>query len=196
MKKCILVILLTDAIAPSGKGSPMRHQIASPSKCATFLAAFVSTMLIWVHVAQSCEISASENTPSRQIIACGDAITIEREPAAALEITKRPNDPAPRVIEVRGGAILIKVTPGHTPTQVRTPHAIATVRGTTYVVDAGAEQTSVFVLEGGVNVRRTNDASTVTLNAGEGTDVSLDEPLSVRIWEANRAAELLARFGR
>lgn len=152
--------------------------------------------LFAAQVAQSCEISTSDTVPVRQVISCGDSVRIEREPAAELKITKSPNAAVPRVIEVKGGAILINVTPGSDPTQVRTPHAIATVRGTSYIVDAGQSQTSVFVLEGGVDVRRVNNASTLTLNAGEGTDVTLSETLTVLRWSDSRAEALLARFGR
>lgn len=174
----------------------MRSRNARVKKYATFLAALFWIIMVWTQVAQSCEISNSETNPPLQMIACGNAVKIEREPTAELRIDKRSNDPAPRVIQVQGGAILINVSPGNAPTQVTTPHAIATVRGTTYIVDVGPKQTSVFVLEGGVDVKRRNDASTVTLNAGEGVDASPDEPLSVKKWGSERVTALLARFGR
>lgn len=145
---------------------------------------------------QSCALSASVENPAREIFTCGDAVTVEREPSAALRIIERSGDPAPRRIEVEGGAILIQIAPGSAPTTVKTPHAIATVRGTSYVIDVSADQSSVFVIEGAVTVQRVNDASTVTLNAGEGTDVSADTELSVKTWGAARAQALLARFGR
>ncbi|MEM1074182.1 MAG: FecR family protein [Pseudomonadota bacterium] len=113
-----------------------------------------------------------------------------------LRINDRADDAAPRIIEVEGGAILINVTPGNAPTQIRTPHAIATVRGTSYVVDATRTQTSVFVIEGAVSVSKLDDASEVTLRAGDGVDVTPDDDLRVQIWGADRAAALLARFGR
>lgn len=165
-------------------------------KSAICLGIFVFASMVSVQVAHSCEISAAEGKPQLQIIECAGAVTIERERAAELRITKRPSDKAPSVIQVNGGAILINVSPSNAPTQVRTPHAIATVRGTTYIVDAGAERTSVFVLEGGVDVRSTAAASTVALNAGEGTDVAFEGSLSVQKWDAARTDALLARFGR
>lgn len=174
----------------------MRGWKLTLGKGATCLAALVSIQLIWTQDALACEVSTSETAPVREIITCGDAVTIEREPTADLQITERPNEAAPSVIEVQGGAILIDVSPGHSSTEVRTPHAIATVRGTTYIVDAASAQTSVFVLEGGVNVRRADDAATVTLGVGDGTDVKPDEPLTVKQWGAARAQALLARFGR
>lgn len=174
----------------------MRRPTLPLTRCFAFLAAAFWIILAWTHVAQACDIAPPDTTSQRQVISCGDAVQIEREPTAELQIIKNPNEDAPRVIEVQGGAILITVSPGQAPTQVRTPHAIATVRGTTYIVDAGTEQSSVFVLEGGVDVRRTNDASTFTLFAGDGMDATLDAPLVIQEWGAARAQALLARFGR
>lgn len=174
----------------------MRRQHGLLRNCSIWLGAVFSILVFEAQRAHACDISTSENEPVRQIVSCGDRVTIEREPTADLQLTKSPDTVAPRVIEVQGGAILINVSSGQAPTQVRTPHAIATVRGTTYIVDAGPSQTSVFVLEGAVDVRRTNDASTFTLTAGEGTDVSLDAPLTVSRWSADRAEALLGRFGR
>jgi len=134
--------------------------------------------------------------PVRQAIRCGEMFSVEREADAGLSIVERSGDAPPRAIELQGGAALIEVTPGAAPTQIRTPHAIAAVRGTTYIVDVGPSATSVFVLEGKVNVRKPTDASTVSLGPGEGVDVALDDPLNVVTWGAPRVAALLARFGR
>ncbi|MFK7871522.1 MAG: FecR domain-containing protein [Roseobacter sp.] len=144
----------------------------------------------------NCVSVQASDQPARQIFTCGDALSFEREPTAALKIVKQRNDPAPRTIEVENGAIFIAVTPGSKSTRIRTPHAIATVRGTTYVVDAQTDQTSVFVIEGEVAVRRPNSTSTVVLKAGEGVDARQNAPLIVEEWGAERKAALLARFGR
>lgn len=134
--------------------------------------------------------------PVRQVIRCGDMFSVEREAGADLSIIERSDDAPPRAIKLDGGAALIEVTPGAASTQIRTPHAIAAVRGTTYIVDVGPSATSVFVVEGQVAVRKQTDASTVNLGPGDGVDVSPDDPLSVVTWGAPRVAELLARFGR
>ena len=70
------------------------------------------------------------------------------------------------------------------------------MRGTTYLVDAGRDETSVFVIEGQVAVRKQNDASFVTLGPGEGVDVASGVSLRVVTWGAARVAALLERFGR
>ena len=77
-----------------------------------------------------------------------------------------------------------------------TPHAIATVRGTQFAVDVDAGVTSVFVVEGSVEVSRRDGPATVLLGPGEGVDVRPGEPLVVREWPQPRVNALLARFGR
>ncbi|WP_244614943.1 FecR family protein [Pukyongiella litopenaei] len=135
--------------------------------------------------------------PARQVMTCDGTLIVEREPGTSMTIDERAGAAPPRAIEIEGGAILIDVQPGTAPTQIRTPHAIAAVRGTTYVVDAGAQRTSVFVIAGRVEVRKLDDGSdTVQLRPGQGTDVTATDRLEVKRWDADRAARLLARFGR
>ncbi|MEM6886540.1 MAG: FecR family protein [Pseudomonadota bacterium] len=145
---------------------------------------------------EECVFSDAADTPVRQIISCGDGLVIEREPGAALRIFERSGSPVPRMIELEGGAIFIEVTPGTEPTRIRTPHAIAAVRGTTYVVDAGTAQTSVFVLEGDVDVQQADGSLSVELSAGEGVDAGPNSPLVARMWSEDRVDNLLGRFGR
>lgn len=144
---------------------------------------------------QVCAWSAL-TSPNRQQITCGDALMVEREPGTEVTIFERAGDSPPRAIELKNGAILIEVTPGSAPTQIRTPHAIAAVRGTIYVVDASQNSTSVFVIKGSVSVSKATDASTVTLGPGEGVDVGDAVSFAVTEWPSARAASLLARFGR
>lgn len=142
-----------------------------------------------------CTVTQTSD-PLRQIITCGEAITIEREPAADITIFKPSGDAPPRVVELLGGALFVTVKPGSARPEIKTPHAIAAVRGTTYVVDAGADLTSVFVIEGSVDVSKIDSGGSVTLGPGDGIDVHTDQPLSAAQWPADRAAALLARFGR
>ena len=147
--------------------------------------------------AQEACSRAEGATPRTDVISCSGTLTVEREKQAGVTIVSRPGNAPPRAIELEGGAILLDVLPGSPSIQIRTPHAIAAVRGTTYVVDAEAEKTSVFVIEGEVEVRKTGDDGTiVTLGPGEGADVSAEEPLTTARWSAARVAALLARFGR
>lgn len=145
---------------------------------------------------EACTVTRQAD-PVREVISCGEGLVFERETTAQITVFDRAGDAPPRAIEIEGGAILIDVVPGAQPTQIRTPHAIAAVRGTTYVVQVSATGTSVFVIEGTVEVRkRDDDAQLVQLGAGQGVEVSADEPLDVTQWEPARAARLLTRFGR
>lgn len=162
------------------------------------LPALTCAILILTHqpvAAQSCEISGLTN-PSRQLISCGDGLVVEREVGTKITIVERQSNALPEAIELESGAIFIDVVSGSRGTQIRTPHAIAAVRGTTYVVDAGVGSTSIFVVEGAVEVRKANNPSTVTLGPGEGVDVNPEFPIDLKTWGANRVSELLARFGR
>lgn len=162
-------------------------------------AAFVSVVLVsltsQVYAQQGCDWSDLAN-PTRQSITCGDALTVERLPGSEVTIFERSGNAPPRVIELKNGAIFIEVVPGSRPTQIKTPHAIAAVRGTIYAIDAGEVRTSVFVVKGAVEVSKTETGEVVSLGPGQGVDVDADLPLEVKTWGDRRASELLARFGR
>lgn len=136
--------------------------------------------------------------PERQVLSCDFGFVIEMEAAAQMGFVDAADGEAPAVIDLETGAVLIEAEKGEARPQIRTPHAIAAVRGTVYVVDVTAEQTSVFVVEGEVAVTQTGtDSAPALLGAGDGVDVSVSTtPLQARPWPADRAAALLARFGR
>lgn len=148
-------------------------------------------------VPPNCE-ATTVSDPDRQVLACAFGVTIEMEAAAQMGFVDAPADAAPEIIDLNEGAALIEVEPGTARPQIRTPHAIAAVRGTVYVVDVSADKTSVFVIEGEVAVSHNadSDAAPVFLNAGDGVDVAPDQALDVVRWPAARAEALLARFGR
>ncbi len=160
------------------------------------VAGFCAAPALEAQAQSTCNWTTLQN-PTRQVIRCGgDALALEREAGSILVIQERQGAAVPREIGLEEGAALIDVAPGAARTQIRTPHAIAAVRGTSYVVDAGPNATSVFVIEGQVDVRKTGNPSTVTLGPGEGVDVSAEQPLQVVRWGSARVAALLARFGR
>ena len=108
--------------------------------------------------------------------------------------TEQPNE-----VELDGGALMVEFHPSkrHPSFQIRTPYAIAAVRGTKWVVDVGSEKASTFVIAGRVAVSRPSGGQTVLLRAGDGADVSPDSgPIVVKRWPAPRVRALLARFGQ
>ncbi|MCQ0986607.1 FecR domain-containing protein [Jiella marina] len=136
-----------------------------------------------------CSLTTASD-PERQVFDCGNGLIIEAEAAEAVS----GSDPS-QSVTVTDQAILIDVEP-RSSFQILTPHAIATVRGTTFLVDVDEGSTSVFVVEGSVDVSRLDGSDTVVLNPGEGVDVAPGEPMTVRQWPQQRVDALLARFAR
>ena len=143
----------------------------------------------------NCEVTTVTD-PERQVFSCAFGVSIEMEAAAQMGFAGTDLG-APDVIDLENGAILIDVEPGKARPQIRTPHAIAAVRGTVYVVEVTAEKTSVFVLRGEVAVSQLEDGSTpVLLGAGDGVVVGEEAARTVQQWPETRVDVLLARFGR
>ena len=78
--------------------------------------------------------------------------------------------------------------------EVRTTTAVASVRGTDYLVEVLPGKSAVFVAEGRVAVSSRAGSGTVILRQGQGVDVAAERaPLVVRSWGAKRRDEALAR---
>jgi hypothetical protein len=86
--------------------------------------------------------------------------------------------------------------PGRARFEVVTPQAIAAVRGTKWAVDAEGGKTSVFVVDGRVNVARAGGRGRVDLGPGDGVDVEASGELVVKRWPPARVAALMARLGQ
>ena len=135
--------------------------------------------------------------PPRTVFDCAGGLTIEAEAAARLAAATSGNGPSPETIELQGGAALIELKPdGDRPFQIRTPHAIASVRGTLYAVDVTDRKTAVFVVRGRVWVMNLNGRAGVTLTAGKGTEVRPGKRITAHKWSTARVSDLMARFGR
>jgi len=77
---------------------------------------------------------------------------------------------------------------------VRTTTAVASVRGTDYLVENTGAKTAVFVAEGRVAVSSRAGSGTVVLREGQGVDVTAEKaPLIVKTWGPKRRDEALAR---
>jgi hypothetical protein len=123
-------------------------------------------------------------------------LVIEAEASAEFELEFSPDQSSPEAARLRDNAVLIELRPGSGPFQILTPHAIASVRGTVYVVDVQELETSVFVVRGIVSVTRADDSDAVELSAGDGVNVSAGKPLTVRQWPQEKVSNLLSRFSR
>lgn len=134
--------------------------------------------------------------PPRVVYQCGNGLVLEAEAAAALDIQDTSGQAGPQTVDLAADGVFIEVEPGNGPFQIRTPQAIAAVRGTEFVVDVQDQMTSVFVTRGEVQVTRTNGQDAVSLTPGEGVEVTDAAPLEVKRWPLDKVARLLARFGR
>lgn len=134
--------------------------------------------------------------PARIVYECENGLVFEAEAAARFEIEPNAALPRPETIRVDEDALLIDVEPGSGSFQILTPHAIAAVRGTLFVVDVTAEMTSVFVVRGQVEVTRLDGSDQVVLSAGDGVEVTETTPLTVKQWPPEKVDRLLARFAR
>lgn len=148
--------------------------------------------------AEGCRLTNSTSGPARQVMHCDGGPVIEAEASADVRIFDRSGQGRPDGARIDTGAALLEVPP-HYPGgfQISTPRAIASVRGTVWVVDVQPQQTSVFVTRGQVTVSRETGDPGVVLNPGDGVEVGDGPgPLRVERWSPARAGALLARFGR
>ncbi|RDJ22079.1 iron dicitrate transport regulator FecR [Bosea caraganae] len=140
--------------------------------------------------------SSTRSEPPRTVFTCRGGVVIEAETASSFRIVPPQGAGAVDAVELNGRGVLVDLPPRRGRFQILTPHAIASVRGTIYALDVTASATAVFVQEGSVRVTRRDGSEPVTLNAGEGVDVSPGTPLTVKRWPSERASLLLGRFGR
>lgn len=134
--------------------------------------------------------------PPRTIYECANGIVVEAEAAVVLGLVEMDGEEGPAALDLGEGGVLIERRDGEGELQIRTPHAIASVRGTVFVVDVAPQATAVFVIAGAVAVARPDGSDEVVLADGEGVDVQPGQPLTVRRWPDDRVEPFLSRFGR
>ena len=147
---------------------------------------------------KGCTLTPDERNPTEKVLQCGRHLMIRSAPDTRYRLTDQQGDEPPKGVELDTGAVIIDFNPGPSRHnfQILTPHAIAAVRGTTWVVEIDHDWTSVFVVRGYVEVRRPNESNGVVLRATQGTDVtSGTRPITVKRWPKPRVDALLARFG-
>lgn len=145
---------------------------------------------------QGCTTTRLSNPP-RDVIRCGDDLTITAEASAVFRLQGETRAGGPTGAFLNRRALRVETPDGEArPFQINTPHAIASVRGTIWATDVGGGRTSVFVERGAVSVGRGGGGAGVVLRPGEGVDVTDSGPLVVKRWPQERVRALLARFGR
>ena len=147
----------------------------------------------------ACELVPDAQNPPEKILRCGRTLAVRTAHDTFYHPVDQNGTEQPNAVELDGGALMVEFHPSkrHPSFQIRTPYAIAAVRGTKWVVDVGSEKASTFVIAGRVAVSRPSGGQTVLLRAGDGADVSPDSgPIVVKRWPAPRVRALLARFGQ
>jgi hypothetical protein len=141
----------------------------------------------------------SEHPPNAaQTLRCRGSVTIIAEDGARFTLQDRDNNGDVDSVDLQSKALLVDAPKqrGKNRFEVKTPQAIAAVRGTKWAVDAQQTRTSVLVLQGQVAVRRPAAAGQVVLGPGQGVDVDEAGPLVVKRWPQPRVTALLARLGQ
>ncbi|MDE3175337.1 MAG: FecR domain-containing protein [Pseudomonadota bacterium] len=147
----------------------------------------------------ACALAPDPDHAGARMLQCGAAVTAHlAEGTIARPVGGNKANP-PRALRLSQGAVLIEFQPqpGAETFQILTPEAIAAVRGTNWAVEIERGKTSVFVVNGQVEVQARRSGATATLGAGEGVDVTRStKALEVKHWPEPRVRKLLARFGR
>jgi ferric-dicitrate binding protein FerR (iron transport regulator) len=117
------------------------------------------------------------------------------------------DDGLPASVQLDSGALLIEFNPKRRyELQIRTPQAVASVRGTEWAMEVKPGETSTLVLAGEVTVAREYDSGKVVVGPSQGVDISglgmprsvyaQSEPIAVKEWAPGRVKELLGRFAQ
>ncbi len=145
-----------------------------------------------------CRLVADDRNPSEKIMRCGDNLVVREAPGTRYHPVDQQEKEQPKALRLDAGALMIEFHPSDTRKnlQILTPHAIAAVRGTKWVVDVGPARTSTLVISGEVAVGRPHAAPSVVLKPGEGADISPGTgAITAKRWPRKRVRALLARFG-
>ncbi|MEP0960427.1 MAG: FecR family protein [Roseobacter sp.] len=168
---------------------PISKLLMTLSACVLF-----STQPAQAELPANCSVTTLTN-PERSALDCG-TIILELGEGTVLQYFG-DNNGVPQSLTIKSGSALVDVEPGSQSPRIRTPHAIAAVRGTIYAIEVSDGATSVFVLRGTVDVNnRRGTSKTATLSAGQGVEVIPRQPFFVEEWDDTRVRDLLARFGR
>jgi ferric-dicitrate binding protein FerR (iron transport regulator) len=165
----------------------------------------VGCISIWIAatvsaVSQSgeCGLVADHRNPTERILRCGDDLVVRTAHGTRYYPIDQHGKEPPTALRLDAGALMIEFHPRDAQKnfQILTPHAIAAVRGTKWVVDVHPTRTSTLVISGAVAVARLHAEPPVVLKPGEGADISSGTgPIAAKRWPRKRVRALLARFG-
>jgi len=172
------------------------HQMAVHLGCASI--AFFLALAPRPSAAQMAGCTTTAGKVGQTVVHCR-RVTIEVTRGADAGLVDDNGDGEPDGVELKSGVAYIEDGPMPTGRrfQVQTPHAVASVRGTSWWVDVTPKNSAVFIESGRVSVSRLRGGRAVVLGRGEGVDVDAGTaPLTVKVWGAARVKALFARLGR
>jgi hypothetical protein len=126
----------------------------------------------------------------------GSVLTVGPESKVAIASFAPDPGESNAVLDLLSGIIRVTVNKatGWGRFEVRTSTAVASVRGTDYLVEDNGQASAVFVAEGRVAVSSRVGSGTVVIREGQGVDVTAEYvPLVVKAWGTNRRDAALAR---
>jgi ferric-dicitrate binding protein FerR (iron transport regulator) len=188
--------------AASGRWTPATREPSRTRAGPTIVAAAAALLAVAVSAeaqTSGCQLVADDRNPPEKILRCGDTLEVRTAHGTSYRPVDLQGKPPPGELQLDAGALMVEFHPSreHQTFQIRTPYAIAAVRGTKWVVDVGSEKTSTFVIAGRVAVSRPGARPSALLRAGQGADVSPGSgSIVVKRWAARRVRALLARFGQ
>ncbi|GBD43730.1 hypothetical protein HRbin40_01210 [bacterium HR40] len=190
-----LSLLLVLATAFPGRAEPIGQVVAQRGAASAVRDGAPRALHLGARVEASDRIRTSAE--GRVQIAFADGSSLVLGPASELELTRfelRDGRLFAAVVELLSGILRMQVpTAPLDVVEARGRTAIATVRGTEWIIETGAAKTAVFVLRGTVGVRGTAAGSAVSLHPGEGTDVPAGAPAPSPVrWGEARVREVLA----
>jgi hypothetical protein len=170
-----------------------------PSAVLGLALALVMTILTTIpSLAQECTLVPDDRNPTEKVMRCGDNLTVRAAPGTRYRVVDQKDKEMPKALQLDSGALMVEFqgTDTQKDFQILTPHAIAAVRGTKWVVEVTPSRSSTLVISGRVAVKRPQAEEIVVLGPGQGVDVTPGRgPLVVNRWAARRVRALLARFG-
>lgn len=147
-------------------------------------------------VSESDRIQTPADSRAEVTFSDGSVLTVGPDSNVAIAGFAPDPEASNAVLDLLSGIIRVTVNKatGWGRFEVRTSTAVASVRGTDYLVEDTGTASAVFVAEGRVAVSSRVGAGTVVIREGQGVDVTAEYvPLVVKTWGAKRRDAALAR---
>lgn len=151
---------------------------------------------IGAEVGETDRIRTGVDSRAEVTFSDGSVLTVGPESEVAIATFAPAAGESNAVLDLIAGIVRVTVNKATNwgRFDVRTTTAVASVRGTDYLVEEAGGKSAVFVAEGRVAVSSRVGAGTIVIGAGQGVDVTAEYvPLVAKFWGAKRRDTALAR---